>query len=700
MRLAFGRHPRRALETALAVGVIAGVGLAPAAAQGPAALDPRAPRITIMRSVTSTPPPPPPPPTTLAAARTRMFVGGGGYDIERWLDRSDAPASLTATPRGTVVLARDLALSDLQYTLDTPLLVVVAESIRITGKATIDLSGRVPGKPAGALMLLAKRIACERGGALQVISKGGAAQGSQPGSSGGDLTLAPAPAGGGLPPCISHVAAGGAGAEIIVRDHRGPKVVETKRTVPGGPPGKAKPFPDLGSAAQADALARTAWSLWTVERLENLSLALREAERTQDDQRQLKLFREYEGLNLPGGMIDTTLRKDYLALLDDLNKYRDTALPPLFVEELTVQPTALPQSVSVFTEGATLRSSLAPTHALVVRENVAGRSVLGLLEYRNDHPDELAIEVWWELTVDPWIERLAAAQRAAQGEHLGVFSGWSLEAKPMQELGVRSGTARLEPGGRRLQLRLVVDAERANLVFWRLLNSGGLPWSVDWRFIEPKTGRVVNGSWAGPPLSLARQRDPQVRVAGNEIVNAGTSPATVNYLQLGDGSFWAPSPALRVNAGEKVPIPSPPGATRGAATLPPEAVETAFDPATFSSDFYVLNGDQVVDRVVIKNALPTSDDARGAFDYLEVSLTTSVPGGTEADTASAGPFRLSASGTLAAETSIPLLRFSRGARQVTLAGRAYYAGGSYRTLKTTTFDTTSIIVTPDLFQSP
>jgi hypothetical protein len=41
-------------------------------------------------------------------------------------------------------------------------------------------------------------------------------------------------------------------------------------------------------------------------------------------------------------------------------------------------------------------AALAPTHALVARENVAGRSVLGLMEYRNERPDELAIEVWWD----------------------------------------------------------------------------------------------------------------------------------------------------------------------------------------------------------------------------------------------------------------------------------------------------------------
>ena len=699
MRLESIGWPRRALRTVLAVSVIAAaVELAPVSAQSPSlVLPPRVPRVTIARPVTPAPPPPPP---TAIAARTRMFVAGGSYDVQRWLDVSEAPASLQAAPRGTIVLARDLVLSNRQYSLETPLLVVIADSLRIRGKSTIDVSARAAGKPAGAVMLLARRIICDAGGSLQIVAKGPGAQGSQAGGAGGDLSVAPVAAGGGRPPCIAHLAEGGAGLEMTVRDHRGPKVIEYKRSVPGGPPGKVKAFADIRAAGQADAVARQAASLWVMERLQSLSLAIYDASRTRDDDRLLKLFREYESLDLSADMIEPAMRKDYQDVLADLNRYRETALAPLFVEELTVQPAGLPQTVSVFTEGATLRSSLAPTHALVARENVAGRSVLGLMEYRNERPDELAIEVWWDLTVDPWIEQLTAAQRAAPGERLGVFTGWSLEGKPMQELGIRSGTATLQPGGRRLRLRLVVDADRANLVFWRLLNSGGLPWSVDWRFIEQRTGRIVTGSWAGPPLSLARQRDPLVRVEGSEIVNAGTSPATVNYLRRADGTFWALTPALKVNAGEKVPIPSPQGAAGGPVTLPPEAIETAFDPAEFSNDFYVLNGEHVVDRVVVKNALPTSDDARGAFDYLEVSLATSASGGSEADTATAGPFRLAAAGTLASEVSVPLLRFSRGARQITMVGRAYYAGGSYRTLKPTTFDTASIIVTPALFQSP
>ena len=128
-----------------------------------------------------------------------MFVAGGAYDVQRWLDLSEAPASLQAAPRGTIVLARDLVLSDRQYSLETPLLVVIADSLRIRGKSTIDVSARAAGKPAGAVMLLARRIMCDAGGSLQIVAKGPGAQGNQAGGAGGDLSVAPVAAGGGRP---------------------------------------------------------------------------------------------------------------------------------------------------------------------------------------------------------------------------------------------------------------------------------------------------------------------------------------------------------------------------------------------------------------------------------------------------------------------------------------------------------------------
>lgn len=267
----------------------------------------------------------------------------------------------------------------------------------------------------------------------------------------------------------------------------------------------------------------------------------------------------------------------------------------------------------------------------------------------------------------------------------------------MQEMGVRTATATLLPGGRRRRMRLIADAERANLVFWRLLNSAGLPWTVDWKFTEPGSGRVVTGTWAGPPLTLVRQRDPQVKVEDGYLVNKGARPLVVNYVRKKGGMFVALNPAIRLAAGERVQLP-PVATVGGVSAIPPEAVESVFDLDTFSTDFYVLNGAQLVDRIAVRNLLPTSDDQRGAFDRLEITVKAGVEGDNPASMATAGPFVLSAAGTRAAEISIPFLHLARGQRQVTIEGRAYYAGGSYRTLKPTKFDTLSIAITAEMFQ--
>jgi hypothetical protein len=62
-----------------------------------------------------------------------------------------------------------------------------------------------------------------------------------------------------------------------------------------------------------------------MERLQSLSLAIYDASRTRDDDRLLKLFREYESLDLSADMIEPAMR-DYQDVLADLNRYRETAL--------------------------------------------------------------------------------------------------------------------------------------------------------------------------------------------------------------------------------------------------------------------------------------------------------------------------------------------------------------------------------------
>ena len=450
----------------------------------------------------------------------------------------------------------------------------------------------------------------------------------------------------------------------------------------------------LRAAILSDGSVQTVWSMWAIEWLENLQLNIYDASRTNSYPRVLALLREYAAFDGPTDLVESGSRERYIALLDQLNTYRKTALPPLSVEELTVRPGGLPQIITVFTEGTTLRASLGPTHALTSRTTVDGRSVLGRIEYRNDLPDELAIEVEWELTVDPWAERLASEQLTKIGQHLdGVFAGWSLEPKLMRELAVRSAAATLLPGGHRLRVRFVVDAARPNLVFWPLL-SAGIPWSVDWTFTERETARVVKGTWAAPPLSVAHQREPLVAVVNASLINNGSRPVNVNYVRGKDGSFVALNPTLRIGPRETVSLPA--GAAV-AVSVPPEAIETSFDLDDFFSDFYVDNAQPIVDRVVITNNLPTSEPGYDAFDYLELTISAAVDGDTSVRPAVWSGRRLTARGTREGEISLPFLRPTHGAPRITIEGRAHYLNGE-RTLKPTVFDTMSVTITQDMFR--
>jgi hypothetical protein len=186
-------------------------------------------------------------------------------------------------------------------------------------------------------------------------------------------------------------------------------------------------------------------------------------------------------------------------------------------------------------------------------------------------------------------------------------------------------------------------------------------------------------------------------VANGALVNSGSSVVIVNYVRNRDGSFMALNPALHAKPGETVRLPATPG-TAEPVSVPAEAVETAFDPERFAADFYVLNAEQIVERVVIKNTLPRSDPAYGAFDRLTLTVTATVEGDTTTPPAVMGPFDLSASGTRGGEISIPFLRLARGMRTVTVKGEAHYVGDSVRTLKPTTFDTLSISITQEMFR--
>ncbi len=746
--------------------------------------------------------------------QARPVAALGTYKSVEWFDSPDGRDTLPTSPgQGLVVLAGDLSLGGKTYKVDAPLVVLVADTLRITGDVAFDLSARRPDGAGGRMLVLANRLVCA-GGTLKVTSRG-----EKLGGAGGDLIVgaplegaapadAPTP-----PPCVALEAPGGPGGERtpggaralgtgrartpttgggeVVRDHRyvinvtkarigclrvqtegnltsvvgqacngkpscsykAPtekqykqmgvharreafctqgmeityqcgqgdlRTVEVKGdawnhppaqlvcTAPKPPPpapaqpatekvepgsvGAVRAFRDARAAADGVPGAGAVLSAWPVLRVEALYRAVADASRRRDVDELLALFEGYQ--RLEDAQVEGELAERYLDTLNAMNEARGKVLQPLYVDELIVQPVTIPQTLSVFVEGATLRTTVGPTHALAARTTVAGKSVFGVLEYRDDRPDEIAIEAEWELTIDPWVEQVARKRLAEKGRRLeGAFTGWSLEAKPIDEIGVRSASAVLLPGGRRIRVRLAVDGARANMVLWRLLSSNGLAWTVDWTFTEAGTGRVVKGNWAGPPLSLTKRREQPVRVVEGRLVNSGTVPLTVSYLRAGDGEFHPLHPALRLGPGESVPLPE--RAPREGVSVPPEAVEAALDPNRFAEELHIVNAAQNVDRVVVRNALPSVDPERGNLDYVEVYVSSRPPGASAAEAAVAGPFQLSAAGTRGAEIAVPFLRLGRGERQVTVSGRAFYVGGSFRTLSEATFDTTTIVITAE-----
>jgi hypothetical protein len=92
------------------------------------------------------------------------------FEFQSWFDRTEGPAALPPSPQGAVVIARELTLANRHYLLDTPLLVIVADRLRIGPNAVIDVSGK-PRAAGGKIVVLTRNLTCESGGSLQLIAR-------------------------------------------------------------------------------------------------------------------------------------------------------------------------------------------------------------------------------------------------------------------------------------------------------------------------------------------------------------------------------------------------------------------------------------------------------------------------------------------------------------------------------------------------
>lgn len=464
-----------------------------------------------------------------------------------------------------------------------------------------------------------------------------------------------------------------------------------------GEPGRVTRFPSRDAAAKTNDDVRAALSHWTVAALRQMQLAILDADATENYVTLGRLFSRYRTFETPTS-VHPKYQGEYASLRAELNRYREDVLPPAFPRELCVTSGGLSQCVHVFTESSPIRQTIAPTHMLSTSLEMNGRSVLGVVQFDRARPEDLTLDTELELTVDPWLQALAMAQAKAEGESLdGMFSGWMVKARPIEEMGIKESQVTVMPGGRRMRVRLVLDGQKAAMVFWKLFSASGIPLTFDWEYRAPKGRSVSSGTWVGPALSLARRTSHTLRVEQGQVKNVGVSPQSIEYVGLDRATFAVLSRAVRIDPGQAVavdklgiPAPAP------ALWIPPQAVVAALDPLDVERTFYVVNGAQFIEQVALTNLLPAHDaESGGALQYVELYLALGVQGPGERDGMQAGPYRLSAAHTTGSEIRLPFLRPGKGAERVLVWGAAFYANGC-QTIAPTTFDSWIVKITPSM----
>jgi hypothetical protein len=279
-----------------------------------------------------------------------------------------------------------------------------------------------------------------------------------------------------------------------------------------------------------------------------------------------------------------------------------------------------------------------------------------------------------------------------------MFTGWHLQARPIEEIGVNESRISVLPGGQRMRVRLVIDGRKAGAVFWKLFSGDGIPLVYDWEYRAGDGKPVTSGTWAGPTLSLARRERHEARIENGSIRNSGEAPVVIEYVGLGPTEFFALARAISLAPGDSSPLSEaglPPDANVDGLWIPPHAVLTMLDPLDVERSFSLLNGDQFIQHITITNLLAAHDEQLGgALEYVEVFATV----GEEAsrDEGRLGPFRLSAAHTTGSEVRVPVLRVGPREDRVTIWGAAFYENGSCQSLPPTTLDTWDVKLTTSM----
>ncbi len=201
----------------------------------------------------------------------------------------------------------------------------------------------------------------------------------------------------------------------------------------------------------------------------------------------------------------------------------------------------------------------------------------------------------------------------------------------------------------------------------------------------------LRGEWHAPGLSLQRRTDPDVELDDSGLAtNRSAVDVTIEYVRIGD-DFQPLN--LTLHPGEAAAV-LPAGADPSQATIPAAAVAySGVDPFRFERDFHIINGEELVEQITVTNRLGLDPARGGSLEYVEVDLTYIVDDQEASYEVPAGPYRLSSRGTTGSEITVSFLKPQRALRQVLVSGTAYYENNSSQTLTTTVFSDLAIKIT-------
>jgi hypothetical protein len=419
---------------------------------------------------------------------------------------------------------------------------------------------------------------------------------------------------------------------------------------------------------------------WNFGMLQALEKNVHDAVRRNDQRAIVENFQRYK--NLPALPIPSDKITPQSEILERMNTLRTTVVPPLWFNEIVIQPPGLPnQRQLVLTDGKNVLNRMAPTSALLQPLSTNGQQRWGILQIDPANAEKSTIVLSAKLSVDPYIESLVKAELAKNTQNLdGMFSGWTLNAKLDPIVGLDAVLSHVTISGDTLEASIVVNNASSNLFLWRLGTSPGIHLTVSWEYVDD-TGRKATGPSFPLFLSLNKRGSALViDSTARTMTNRGGSPLLLNYLVRSDQSILLLSPPVRVDAGASQPVPTT-VADATKISVPAEAVEYLEAPSSIY-DLFEVNADvSILKTVVVTNLLPAFDDElREGLRYLEVYVETW-------DTASKkekllrGPFRLSSAGTVGADVKFDLLKFPGRTMVTRLYGNAYYDQGSVRAIK-------------------